>query len=111
VGGACGTHGRGKEKCTSLVFWDVAPCSHVEVGRSFISLMEAVRISETSAHFNVITRRYIAEDSKLHSRHHDNPKYYKLYIVLVGKPERKRPPLRPRHRFKDGIRMDLNDTG
>jgi hypothetical protein len=50
------------------VFWDVAPCSHVEIGRSFIALMmEAVRIPETSAHFNVTTRRYIPEYSKLHT--------------------------------------------
>jgi hypothetical protein len=49
------------------VFWDVAPCNHIEVGRSFIVLMmQAVRISETSAHFNVTTRRYIPEDSKFH---------------------------------------------
>jgi hypothetical protein len=47
------------------VFWDVAPCSHVVVGRSFIAQMiDAVRISETSAHFNVTTRRYIPKDSK-----------------------------------------------
>jgi hypothetical protein len=30
-------------------------------------MMEAVRISETSAHLNVITRRHIPEDSKLHT--------------------------------------------
>jgi hypothetical protein len=48
------------------VFWDVAPCSHVEVDRRFIALMmEAVRTSETSVNFNVTTRRYISEDSKL----------------------------------------------
>jgi hypothetical protein len=94
------------------VFWDVAPSSHVEVGRSFIALMmEAVRISETSGHFNVTTRRYIPEDYKLHTRHHENLKYHKFYNVLVGKPERKRPVVRPRLRWKDGIRMDLNDTG
>jgi hypothetical protein len=29
-------------------------------------MMEAVRTSETSVNFNVTTRRYIAEDSKLH---------------------------------------------
>jgi hypothetical protein len=30
----------------------------------------------------------------------------KLYKVLVGKPEGKRPLGRPRHRWEDGIRMD-----
>jgi hypothetical protein len=31
------------------------------------------------------------------------------YRVLVGKPEGKRPLGRPRHRWEDGIRMDLGD--
>jgi hypothetical protein len=31
----------------------------------------------------------------------------KVYKVLVGKPNGKRPPGRPRHRWEDGIRMDL----
>jgi hypothetical protein len=93
------------------VFWDLALSSHVEMVRSFIALMmEAVRISETSDHFNVTTRRYIPEDYKLHTRHHENLKYHKLYKVLVGKPERKRPLERPRLRWKDGIRMVLNET-
>jgi hypothetical protein len=33
----------------------------------------------------------------------------KLYKVLVGNPEGKRPLGRPRRRWEDGIRMDLND--
>jgi hypothetical protein len=93
------------------VFWDIAPCSHVEVGQSFIALMtEAVRISETSAHLNVTTRRYIPEDCRLHTRHHENLKYHKLY-VLVENPERKKLLVRPRLRWKDTIRMDHNYTG
>jgi hypothetical protein len=40
------------------VFWDVAPCSHIEVDRRFRALMmEAVRTSETSVNFNVATRQ------------------------------------------------------
>jgi hypothetical protein len=35
----------------------------------------------------------------------------KVYKVLVGKPEGKRPLGRPRCRWKDGIRMDLRETG
>jgi hypothetical protein len=35
----------------------------------------------------------------------------KVYKVLVGKPEGKRPLGRPRHRWKDGIRMDLREIG
>jgi hypothetical protein len=35
----------------------------------------------------------------------------KLYKVLVGKPKGKRPLGRPRHRWEDGIRMDLREIG
>jgi hypothetical protein len=35
----------------------------------------------------------------------------KMYKVLVGKPEGKRPLERPRRRWEDGIRMDLRKTG
>jgi len=35
----------------------------------------------------------------------------KVYRVLVGKPERKRPLGRPRRRWVDNIRMDLQEVG
>jgi hypothetical protein len=35
----------------------------------------------------------------------------KVYKVLVGKTEGKRPLGRPRRRWKDGIRMDLREIG
>jgi hypothetical protein len=35
----------------------------------------------------------------------------KVYKVLVGKPEGKRPLGRPRCRWEDGIRMDLREIG
>jgi hypothetical protein len=35
----------------------------------------------------------------------------KVYKVLVGKPEGKRQLGRPRHRWEDGIRMDLREIG
>jgi hypothetical protein len=35
----------------------------------------------------------------------------KVYKVLVGKPQGKRPLGRPRHRWEDGIRMDLMEIG
>jgi hypothetical protein len=35
----------------------------------------------------------------------------KVYKVLVGKPEVKRPLGRPRRRWEDGVRMDLRETG
>jgi hypothetical protein len=34
-----------------------------------------------------------------------------MYGVLVGKPEGKRPLGRPRHRWEDGIKMDLGEIG
>ena len=34
-----------------------------------------------------------------------------MYRVLVGKPEGKRPPGRPRRRWVDNIRMDLQVVG
>jgi hypothetical protein len=35
----------------------------------------------------------------------------KLYKVLVGKPEGKRPLGRPRRRWEDVVRMDLREIG
>jgi hypothetical protein len=35
----------------------------------------------------------------------------KVNKVLVGKPDGKRPLGRPRHRWEDGIRMDLREIG
>jgi hypothetical protein len=35
----------------------------------------------------------------------------KMYKVLVGKPERKRPLGRPRRRWEDGVRIDLREIG
>jgi hypothetical protein len=46
---------------------------------SFIALMmEAVRTSEKSVNFNVTTRHYISEDSKLHTRRRENLKSHIL---------------------------------
>jgi hypothetical protein len=35
----------------------------------------------------------------------------KAYSILVGKPERKRPLGRPRHKWVDSIKMDLREIG
>jgi hypothetical protein len=35
----------------------------------------------------------------------------KMYKVLVGKPEGRRPHGRPRRRWEDGVRMDLKEIG
>ena len=34
-----------------------------------------------------------------------------IYRVLMGKPEGKRPLGRPRHRWEDNIKMDLQEVG
>jgi hypothetical protein len=34
-----------------------------------------------------------------------------VYRLLVGKPEKKKPLRRPRHRWVDNIRMDLGEVG
>jgi hypothetical protein len=34
-----------------------------------------------------------------------------VYRVLVGKPKGRRPPGRPRRRWEDGIKMDLEEIG
>ena len=34
-----------------------------------------------------------------------------IYRILVGKPEGKRPLGRPRHRWEDNIKMDLQEEG
>ena len=34
-----------------------------------------------------------------------------VYRVVVGKPEVKRPPGRPKNRWEDNIKMDLQDVG
>jgi hypothetical protein len=33
-----------------------------------------------------------------------------MYRVLVAKPEEKRPMVRPRHRWEDNIKMDLQEV-
>jgi hypothetical protein len=69
-------------------FWDVAPCSHVEVDHRYIALIiAAVRTSETSVKFNVTTRHYIPEDSKLFTRHRENlkPQILNWVLNLIGR--------------------------
>jgi hypothetical protein len=51
--------------------WDVAPCSHVEVHRRFRGVYNASIIR--AVNFIVTTRRYIPEDSKLHTRRRKEP--------------------------------------
>jgi hypothetical protein len=44
-------------------------------------MMEAVHTSETSVNFNMTTRRYIPENSKLHTRRCDNLKSHTQEII------------------------------
>jgi hypothetical protein len=78
---------------TFRVFYDVAPCSHVEVDRRFRGtyflhhqgdvfitlMMETVGTSESSVHFNVTTQRYNSEDSKLHTHRREKLKSQIIY--------------------------------
>jgi hypothetical protein len=48
-------------------FWDIAPCSLAR-GLFITLMMDAVSSSETSVYCNKITRRYIPEGSRLHTR-------------------------------------------
>jgi hypothetical protein len=58
------------------VFWDVAPCSHIEVDLHFSGAYclhhQGDDGGSTSVSFNVTTWRYIPEDFKLHTRHCEN---------------------------------------
>jgi hypothetical protein len=46
-------------------------------------MIEAVRTSETSVNFIMTTRRYIPEESKLHTRGRENLKSHKKYKYLM----------------------------
>jgi hypothetical protein len=49
-------------------------------------MMEAVLTSEPPVNFNVTTRRYIPEDSKLHTRRLENVKSHNMpFGLLVGR--------------------------
>jgi hypothetical protein len=47
-------------------------------------IMEVVRTSETSVHFNVTTRRYFPEDSKLHTSRRENQKSHMILFLFEG---------------------------
>jgi hypothetical protein len=43
-------------------------------------MMEEVRTSQTSVYSSEATMRYIPEDSKLHTRRHENLKFHTIEI-------------------------------
>jgi hypothetical protein len=62
-----------------VAFWDIAPCSRVEIGERFRGayclfalMIEAVSTSETSDSFYKTTWRNIPEDQHLHIRLREN---------------------------------------
>jgi hypothetical protein len=71
-------------------FWDIAPCNQFEDDRRFRgstasiikAMMEAERTSETSVNFNLTTRRYIPEYSKLYTRRRENLKSQKYSYLF-----------------------------
>jgi hypothetical protein len=68
------------------VFWDVAPCSLVEVYRSFRGVCcrpdDGGSKHLTSVTFYQTTRRNIPEDSHLHTRISPSSRLVKLEILL-----------------------------
>jgi hypothetical protein len=67
------------------VFWDIAPCSLVQIDRRFkgVSLMmELVSLSETSANFHETTRRNIPEYCQLHIRRRENLISFRFTVSL-----------------------------
>jgi hypothetical protein len=50
-----------------------------------VLMMEVVHTSETSVRFNMTTRRYIPEDSKLHTRRLENLKFHNFQILYSVK--------------------------
>jgi hypothetical protein len=70
-------------------FWDVAPCSLVEVDPRFRraqclnsqgTLTEAVRTTERSVNFNETTQRYIPESCHFLTRRCENLKFHNVYF-------------------------------
>jgi hypothetical protein len=75
------------------VFWDVAPCSLVEVYQNFkgaccliLLNMEAASTSEVLTNFNHTTQCNISEDSHLHTCHNENlTSHHKHFGIKIYK--------------------------
>jgi hypothetical protein len=66
----------------AAVFWDVAPCSLVDIDRRFRGA-EAVSSSETSVNIDETTRRNIPEDNHLHKCHRENLRSQLSFICRI----------------------------
>jgi hypothetical protein len=68
------------------VFWDVAPCSLVEIDWRFRDAYrlhrQGVNTSETSVGLCETTRRNIPEDGHIHIRHRENLQSHIVDIVV-----------------------------
>jgi hypothetical protein len=69
------------------VFWDVFPCSLLEIDRCFRGssalMKEAVKTSETFVSFYQTTRFNIQENSDLHIRRHEKCLSYQLFLKFA----------------------------
>jgi hypothetical protein len=69
------------------VFWEIAPCSLVEVYQRFrviiALMMDVARTSETLVNFYQTTRRYNPEDRHLRTHGRKNLKSYLMQLDFV----------------------------
>jgi hypothetical protein len=77
------------------VFWDVLPCSQIDVDRRFRGafpshlialMMEAASTSQTTVDIDLTTRQNIPEDSELHISRREN---LKSHIAKIGSSPKK----------------------
>jgi hypothetical protein len=69
-----------------VVLLKLTDVSEVRTASIIALMMETVGTSETSVSFNVTTRRYIQEDSKLHTRRRENLKFHIYFDVFRPSP-------------------------
>jgi hypothetical protein len=66
---------------TMTAFWDVAPCSLVDVGRLCrVRFASIIALMVEAVYFNETTRRYIPEICRLHTRCREDLKSDSLWI-------------------------------
>ena len=105
----CNTHCFSKAK-SLLERASVMLCIHCLLvdELNFIALQSPLKYHNVYAHINL----YFFQKKNFSCL----PVHFLLHIpssykVLVGKPEGKRPLARPRHRWEDNIKMDLQEVG